>query len=108
MRSLAFVVLGLVAFPYQSHNLATRHAIGKLFQMRDRCRTFERVKSLQAPLGHIPLIPTGGVTVDNAKEFLSAGAIAVGLSRELFPQQLVDARAWEAIALRCQTLLRQL
>jgi len=66
------------------------------------------IKSLQAPLGHIPLIPTGGVTVDNAKEFLSAGAIAVGLSRELFPQQLVDAGDWEAIALRCQTLLRQL
>ncbi len=66
------------------------------------------IKSLQAPLGHIPLIPTGGVTVDNAKGFLLAGAIAIGLSRELFPQQLVDAGDWDAIALRTKTLLQQL
>ncbi len=66
------------------------------------------IKSLQAPLGHIPLIPSGGVTVDNAKEFLSAGAIAIGLSGELFPQQLVGVGDWSAIALRCQTLVQQL
>jgi 2-dehydro-3-deoxyphosphogluconate aldolase/(4S)-4-hydroxy-2-oxoglutarate aldolase len=66
------------------------------------------IKSLQAPLGHIPLIPTGGVTVDNAKGFLLAGAIAIGLSRELFPQQLVDAGDWNAIALRAKTLLQGL
>lgn len=66
------------------------------------------IKSLQAPLGHIPLIPTGGVTVDNAKEFLLAGAIAIGLSSELFPQELVIKRDWKAIALRCQTLMQKL
>ena len=66
------------------------------------------IKSLQAPLGHIPLIPTGGVTVENAKEFLSAGAIAIGLSSELFPQELVAVEDWEAIAHRCKTLLQRL
>lgn len=66
------------------------------------------IKSLQAPLGHIPLIPTGGVTVDNAEGFLLAGAIAIGLSRELYPQQLVDAGDWDAIALRAKTLLERL
>jgi 2-dehydro-3-deoxyphosphogluconate aldolase / (4S)-4-hydroxy-2-oxoglutarate aldolase len=66
------------------------------------------IRSLQAPLGHIPLIPTGGVTVDNAKEFLLAGAIAIGLSRELFPQELVAVGDWSAIANRCKILLQQL
>ena len=66
------------------------------------------IENLQAPLGHIPLIPTGGVTVDNAKGFLLAGAIAIGLSRELYPQQLVDAGDWDAIALRAKTLLQGL
>jgi 2-dehydro-3-deoxyphosphogluconate aldolase / (4S)-4-hydroxy-2-oxoglutarate aldolase len=47
------------------------------------------IKSLQGPLSQIPLIPTGGVTLENAKEFLQAGAIAVGLSGELFPKKLV-------------------
>ena len=62
------------------------------------------IKSLQGPLGQIPLIPTGGVTLENAKAFLEAGAIAVGLSGQLFPEQLVKARDWKAIALRAQTL----
>jgi 2-dehydro-3-deoxyphosphogluconate aldolase/(4S)-4-hydroxy-2-oxoglutarate aldolase len=66
------------------------------------------IKSLQAPLGHIPLIPTGGVTLENAKEFLTAGAIAVGLSGQLFPQQLVAAGNWDAIAQLAQTFMQQL
>lgn len=66
------------------------------------------IKSLQGPLGHIPLIPTGGVTLENAKEFIVAGAIAVGLSSELFPRQLVAAQNWEAIAQRARKLMQQL
>lgn len=66
------------------------------------------IKSLQGPLGDIPLIPTGGVTLENAKEFLSAGAIAVGLSGELFPKHLVKAKNLEAIAQLAKTLMQQL
>lgn len=67
------------------------------------------IKSLQGPLGHIPLIPTGGVTVENAKAFLAAGAIAVGLSGSLFPQNWeanLSSSGWEAIAKRAQTLMQ--
>ncbi|MBR8837176.1 MAG: bifunctional 4-hydroxy-2-oxoglutarate aldolase/2-dehydro-3-deoxy-phosphogluconate aldolase [Stigonema ocellatum SAG 48.90 = DSM 106950] len=66
------------------------------------------IRSLQAPLGHIPLIPTGGVTLDNAKEFLQAGALAVGLGSQLFPKQLVAAQDWLAIAKLATNLLQQL
>jgi 2-dehydro-3-deoxyphosphogluconate aldolase/(4S)-4-hydroxy-2-oxoglutarate aldolase len=66
------------------------------------------LKALQGPLGHIPLIPTGGVTVENAKEFITAGAIAVGLSGDLFPKALIAAEDWEAIAQRARTLKQQL
>lgn len=66
------------------------------------------IKSLQGPLGHIPLIPTGSVTLENAKEFIAAGAIAVGLSGDLFPQQLVAAGNWDAIAQRVRKLIKQL
>ncbi|MEG4090319.1 bifunctional 4-hydroxy-2-oxoglutarate aldolase/2-dehydro-3-deoxy-phosphogluconate aldolase [Microcoleus sp. Pol12B4] len=55
------------------------------------------LKSLQGPLGNIPLIPTGGVTLENAKVFIDAGAIAVGLAGDLFPKHLVDNRDWRAI-----------
>lgn len=66
------------------------------------------IKSLQGPIGQIPLIPTGGVTLENAKEFLKAGAVAVGLSGELFPSSFVVAENWEAIAKRANTLRQQL
>lgn len=66
------------------------------------------IKSLQGPLGQIPLIPTGGVTLENAKTFIAAGAIAVGLSGDLFPKGLIAAGDWEAIAQRAKTLQQQL
>ncbi|HEY3547067.1 MAG TPA: bifunctional 4-hydroxy-2-oxoglutarate aldolase/2-dehydro-3-deoxy-phosphogluconate aldolase [Propionicimonas sp.] len=37
------------------------------------------VRELQGPLPQIPLIPTGGVTIDNAAEFMAAGAAAIGM-----------------------------
>ncbi|GGA39330.1 bifunctional 4-hydroxy-2-oxoglutarate aldolase/2-dehydro-3-deoxy-phosphogluconate aldolase [Okeania sp. KiyG1] len=66
------------------------------------------ITSLQGPLGEIPLIPTGGVTLENAKEFIKAGAIAVGLSGKLFPKDLIIAQNWEAIARQAQVLVREL
>ncbi|MEH1942219.1 MAG: bifunctional 4-hydroxy-2-oxoglutarate aldolase/2-dehydro-3-deoxy-phosphogluconate aldolase [Nostoc sp.] len=66
------------------------------------------IKSLQGPLGQIPLIPTGGVTLENAKEFLQAGAIAVGLSGELFPKKLVIEGNWQAIATQARKLMKEL
>ena len=66
------------------------------------------IKSLQGPLGHIPLIPTGGVTPDNAEDFIQAGAIAVGLSGQLFPSPLVKSGNWQAIASHSHQLIKRL
>ncbi|MEA5577991.1 bifunctional 4-hydroxy-2-oxoglutarate aldolase/2-dehydro-3-deoxy-phosphogluconate aldolase [Anabaena sp. UHCC 0451] len=66
------------------------------------------IQSLQAPLGHIPLIPTGGVTLENAKDFLQVGAVAVGLSGELFPKKWVLEENWLAIAKQAKNLIRRL
>jgi 2-dehydro-3-deoxyphosphogluconate aldolase/(4S)-4-hydroxy-2-oxoglutarate aldolase len=46
------------------------------------------LKALQAPLPQIPLIPTGGVSLSTAAEFLAAGAFALGVGSDL-----VDAKA---------------
>lgn len=66
------------------------------------------IQSLQEPLGHIPLIPTGGVTLENAASFLSAGAVGVGLSGNLFPRQDLEADNWSAISDRAQALIDSL
>lgn len=41
------------------------------------------LRELSGPLGHIPLLPTGGIGQQNAREYLEAGAIAVGLGSSL-------------------------
>lgn len=66
------------------------------------------IQHLRGPLGHIPLIPTGGVTLENAKNFIEAGAIAVGLSSQLFPQSLVEQGNWDDVAQRAKHLMHSL
>ena len=46
------------------------------------------LKALQGPLPQIQLIPTGGVSLSTAEEFLAAGAFALGVGGDL-----VDAKA---------------
>lgn len=49
------------------------------------------LKSLKAPLPQIELIPTGGVTVETAKEFLEAGAFALGVGADLVDTKAIAA-----------------
>ena len=46
------------------------------------------LKALQGPLPQIQIIPTGGVSLSTAEEFLAAGAFALGVGGDL-----VDAKA---------------
>ena len=41
------------------------------------------IKALRGPLSHIPLMPTGGISVENIKEFQNAGAVAFGIGTAL-------------------------
>jgi 2-dehydro-3-deoxyphosphogluconate aldolase/(4S)-4-hydroxy-2-oxoglutarate aldolase len=51
------------------------------------------IKALKGPLPQIPLVPTGGVTLNTAAEFLEAGAEALGVGSELVqPDALKSSR----------------
>jgi 2-dehydro-3-deoxyphosphogluconate aldolase/(4S)-4-hydroxy-2-oxoglutarate aldolase len=41
------------------------------------------VRELRGPLSEIELIPTGGIDAHNARAFLDAGAVAVGIGSAL-------------------------
>ncbi len=63
------------------------------------------IRALRDPLGQIPLIPTGGVTVTNARELIAAGSIAVGLAGSLFPLTMVAEGDWQSITYLAQQLM---
>jgi 2-dehydro-3-deoxyphosphogluconate aldolase/(4S)-4-hydroxy-2-oxoglutarate aldolase len=41
------------------------------------------VRNLRGPLSHIPMMPTGGITVENIGEFASTGVVAFGIGSNL-------------------------
>jgi 2-dehydro-3-deoxyphosphogluconate aldolase/(4S)-4-hydroxy-2-oxoglutarate aldolase len=41
------------------------------------------IKEILAPLPHIPLMPTGGVSLENISDFKKAGAVAYGIGKAL-------------------------
>lgn len=50
-----------------------------------------------APLPHLKLMPTGGVGLDNAGEFVRAGAVAVGVGSALVRKDWIADGSWQAV-----------
>lgn len=57
----------------------------------------EYIKAVRAPLPHIKLLPTGGVSIDNVHEFFEAGVSGVGVGSHLFDKQLIKNKEWDAL-----------
>jgi|YNPNPStandDraft_1061719.scaffolds.fasta_scaffold18092_5 2-dehydro-3-deoxyphosphogluconate aldolase/(4S)-4-hydroxy-2-oxoglutarate aldolase len=55
------------------------------------------IKDLKGPFPQIPLIPTGGVTVETAGAFIKAGACAVGAGSQLVDRKAVKEKRWDII-----------
>jgi len=73
------------------------------------------IRALKGPLPQIPLVPTGGVNLNTAAEFIEAGAVALGIGGELVqaealksnkPEIIVEsARKFHAIVRQARTQL---
>ena len=63
------------------------------------------LRDLLAPLNDIPLVPTGGVTLDNAADFIRAGAAALGLGSALVDPRLVSAGRFVEITQTARSFL---
>jgi 2-dehydro-3-deoxyphosphogluconate aldolase/(4S)-4-hydroxy-2-oxoglutarate aldolase len=62
------------------------------------------IKDILAPLPFLKLVPTGGVSAENARAYLDAGAVAVGIGGNLIAAAAVVANDWgriEAAARAC-------
>lgn len=64
------------------------------------------ISSLLAPLPHLRLVPTGGVTGANAGSFIQAGAFAVCLGSWLIDRESLRTGDYTRVFDRAQTLLK--
>jgi 2-dehydro-3-deoxyphosphogluconate aldolase/(4S)-4-hydroxy-2-oxoglutarate aldolase len=65
------------------------------------------IRDVRGPLNDIPLVPTGGVTLENAGDFIRAGAAALGLGSALVQPRLVAAGQFEPIAETARRFLEE-
>ena len=63
------------------------------------------LRALRGPFPDIPLVPTGGVTLDNMAELFQAGAAAVGVGTELISKDALARRDYAAIGALAQQFL---
>jgi 2-dehydro-3-deoxyphosphogluconate aldolase/(4S)-4-hydroxy-2-oxoglutarate aldolase len=62
-------------------------------------------KDIKGPLPHVKLMPTGGVSIDNAGDWLRAGAAAVGIGSALLDAKAIAAKDWSVLTLNAQRLV---
>jgi 2-dehydro-3-deoxyphosphogluconate aldolase / (4S)-4-hydroxy-2-oxoglutarate aldolase len=60
---------------------------GEIIKVFPASSNVNYIKEVRAPLPQIPLMPTGGITLQNIQEFKKAGAVAFGIGGSL-----VDAK----------------
>ena len=63
------------------------------------------LKDVRGPLPQVKLIPTGGVGVENAADFIRAGARAVAVGGNLVAPALVAAGRWDELEGRARALV---
>ena len=65
------------------------------------------IKDVKAPLPQIPLVPTGGISAENAADFITAGATALGVGSALVNNQLIAAGEFASLTERAEKLVME-
>jgi 2-dehydro-3-deoxyphosphogluconate aldolase / (4S)-4-hydroxy-2-oxoglutarate aldolase len=63
------------------------------------------LKDVRAPLPQVKLMPTGGVTLDNAGEWIRAGAVAVGVGTALLDAKAVAAGDYRTLRANAERIV---
>lgn len=65
-------------------------------------------KDVRGPLPQVKLTPTGGVSLDNAAEFINAGACCLGVGTALIDKQFVANADWQALTNRAAAFIEEI
>lgn len=65
-------------------------------------------KSVLAPLPHLKLMPTGGVNLTNAGDWLKAGACAVGIGSALLDKKAIAEENYSVLTQNAKTIIESI
>lgn len=65
------------------------------------------IKALRAPLPHLRLVPTGGVDLENVRDFMKAGCAAVGLGSALVSASILERGAWDELKAKAEQFVQR-
>ncbi len=66
------------------------------------------IRDIKAPLNQIKLLPTGGISLKNMRDFMKAGADGLGIGSELFNKKLIAEKDWEGLKKHFQMFVNEL
>jgi len=66
------------------------------------------LKSIKGPLDYIEIVAVGGINLDNAKIFIDAGSVGVGIGSSLVDKKLVTAADFKEIEKRAKQFIESL
>jgi 2-dehydro-3-deoxyphosphogluconate aldolase/(4S)-4-hydroxy-2-oxoglutarate aldolase len=66
------------------------------------------ITDLRGPFPDVPLVPSGGVDADNARQFLDAGALAVSVGSGVVAPSAVADGSWEVVEQAAREFRRRL
>jgi 2-dehydro-3-deoxyphosphogluconate aldolase/(4S)-4-hydroxy-2-oxoglutarate aldolase len=62
-------------------------------------------KDILGPLPRLRLMPTGGVTLENARDFVANGACCVAIGTALLDKKAIEAGQWEVLTQKAKALV---
>lgn len=62
-------------------------------------------KDVRGPLPHVKMMPTGGVTLDNAGDWIRAGAVAVGVGTALLDAKAIAAGDYKTLRANAERIV---
>ncbi|MFZ2054278.1 MAG: bifunctional 4-hydroxy-2-oxoglutarate aldolase/2-dehydro-3-deoxy-phosphogluconate aldolase [Candidatus Aminicenantales bacterium] len=65
-------------------------------------------RDLRGPLPQVRLMPTGGVNIENAREFIRSGACCVAIGTALLDKEAIAAEDWNGLTEKTKTLVESL
>ncbi len=101
---------GLVSLPgaYTATEVKTAHLAGADFVKLFPCSDVQYLKALKAPLSHVKFLAVGGVNVDNALDFIKAGAVGVGVGSSLVKKEWVENKEFDKLTQLAKTFVGKL